>query len=95
MLELILRGSKLPSRGRGGRRNVKVADLSEPVRKALGRRYAELKNNLTNVKQDAKTAFKLVGEEDWRNTILKNYPILRNYPDLLEKINPYDVPSDS
>jgi hypothetical protein len=94
LLELIIRGNKLPSRGRGGRRNVKVADLSEPVRKALGRRYKELGDTLTNVKKDAKAAFKVLGESGWRDHILKGYPILKNHSDLIEKINPYDIPSD-
>jgi hypothetical protein len=95
MLELILRGSKLPSRGRGGRRNVKAADLSEPVRKALGRRYAELRNSLTNVKKDAKAAFEFAGESGWREHILKKYPIFNIYPNLLDAIDPYGLPDNS
>jgi hypothetical protein len=95
MLELIIRGNKLPSRGRGGRNNVKVADLPEAVKKALGRRYVELRDNLTNVKQDARAAFKFAGESGWREHFLKQYPIFNIYPDLLSEIDPYNIPDNS
>lgn len=95
MLELIIRGNKLPSRGRGGRNNIKVAGLPEPVKKALGRKYEELKAGLTNVKQDAKAAFKFAGESDWREHFLRQYPIFNIYPDLLSEIDPYNTPDNS
>jgi len=77
---------------RGGRNNVKVADLEEDIRKALGKRYVELRDNLKNIRRDAKSLISVV--DDWRASILRKYEIFNNYPDLLEKIDPYSVPGD-
>lgn len=99
MLELLIRGTELPlqlpSRGRGGRHNVKVADLPETIKKALGKKYVELRDSLTNVKQDAKAAYSMQGEEAWRESILKKYPIFKIYPELLDAIDPYRIPDNS
>jgi hypothetical protein len=78
----------------GGARNVKVANLPESVRQALGGRYVELRNTLTKLKGDAKTAYEFHGN-DWQQYILKKYPILERHLDLLNKINPYSALSDS
>lgn len=78
----------------GGKRYVKVADLSEGIRRALGSRYAELGESLTSIKQDAKAACAILGD-GWRNHILQKYPILGTHLDLLEEINPYREPNDS
>jgi hypothetical protein len=77
----------------GGARNIKVANQPEDIKRALGKRYLELKDSLTSVKQDAKAAAEYLGSE-WRNRILSNYPILKNHPDLVEEIDPHKVPSD-
>jgi hypothetical protein len=50
---------------RGGRRNVKVADRSDDIKRALGKRYVELREQLTNVRQLAK-----LSEKGWREAIL-------------------------
>jgi hypothetical protein len=92
-LDSLIRGNKLFPRGRGGRNNVKVADLPESVKKALGRKYVELKEVLTNVKQDAKAARKLL-KDDWSNSILTNYPILKQHEDFLKEIDPLASPSN-
>lgn len=78
----------------GGARYIKAANLPEDVKRALGKRYIELRDSLTNVKKDAKTALEYVGN-DWRNRILNKYPILENHPDLIEEINPYKPPNDA
>jgi hypothetical protein len=76
----------------GGRRNIKVADLPEDVKKALGKRYAELGEGLRPVRQDAKTLASTV--RDWKAFILAKHPILNSHPDLLEQIDPQAAPSD-
>lgn len=77
----------------GGARNVKVADLPEKVRVALGARYEVLRDALRNVKQDAKTFASAT--DDWLRLVLKKYPVLETHPDLLDQINPYPVPRDA
>jgi hypothetical protein len=84
----------LSSIGRGGRHNVKVADLPGHIKEALGKRYVELGSMLTNVKQDAKAAFAILSN-GWRSHILKTYPVLENHPDLVEEINPHSAPNDA
>ena len=71
---------------RGGRRNVKVANLPEEIRRALGRRYVELKDDLTTVRRDVQALIRL--NQDWRPAILKdpNYGVLKDHPDLLEDL---------
>lgn len=88
-----LKRALLPILPRGGRRKAKVAHLEEEVRKALGKRYTELRDCLTNVKRDAKV-FASAKNVDWRASILDKYDILKNHTDLLENIDPYSVPSD-
>jgi len=78
---------------RGGRHNVKVADLSEGVKRALGKRYEELRDGLTTVKRDAKAIASTI--PDWKPSILSKYPVLNAHPDLLNRTAPYDVPSDA
>lgn len=94
LLESIVIADRLPPGTWGGRHNVKVADLPEPTRSALGKRYKELGKDLTNVKQAAKAAFELNGE-GWRKHILKKYPVLKKHRDLLEAINVYGALNDA
>jgi hypothetical protein len=70
---------------RGGAHNVKVADLTEEIRKELGRRYVELLDILGSVKRDAQTLSSL--SDNWRELILKKYPLLKEHPDLIEGFN--------
>jgi hypothetical protein len=77
----------------GGARNVKVADLPKETRRALGKRYEELRDALRNMKQDAKTFASAT--DDWRRLVLNKYPILETHPDLLDQIDPYRVPRDA
>jgi hypothetical protein len=78
---------------RGGARNVKVSDKPQNIKEALGEEYVKLRDALTNVKQDAKVVSGIMGNE-WRTHILKKYPVLKNHPDLLERVDPYGVPSN-
>ena len=73
--------------------NVKVAALSETIKRSLGRRYQELRDNLTTVKRDAKAIASTTS--DWRPLILNKYPVLKAHPDLLERTAPYDAPKDA
>ena len=95
LLESIVIANRLPPGTWGGRHNVKVADLPRPTRKALGRRYVELKDSLTTVKQKAKKAYAISGERGWRKDVLKIFPVLKKHRDLLEAVNPYSIPNDS
>ena len=90
---LFLVSDRLVKGTRGGRRNVKVADLPEEVKSALGKRYLELKDDLTNVKREAKAIASTTS--DWRQLILNKYSILATQRDLLDQIDPYPVPRDA
>lgn len=78
---------------RGGAHNVKVADKPAHIRKALGKRYVELRDCLTNVRKDAKSLATFLGD-GWREQVLKKYPIFEKHLDLLEEIAPYREPSN-
>ncbi|MEN3333088.1 MAG: hypothetical protein V7641_2453 [Blastocatellia bacterium] len=84
---LLLISERMTKVMRGGRRNVKVADLPEEIRRALGKRYEELKDDLTTAKRDVQTLIRL--NQDWRSSILKDakYGVLKNHPDLLEDLH--------
>jgi hypothetical protein len=88
----LLAGPAKPSQG--GARNIKVAKLPEETRKALGKRYEELRDSLTKVRKDAKAAIEFSGD-NWRNKLLDKYPIFKVYPELLDEVDPYRAPSDS
>lgn len=78
---------------RGGRHHVKVANVSDEIKKTLGTRYVELRDSLTTVKR----AVKMIASptNDWRPFILDKYPVLRTHHDLLDRIDPYSIPSDA
>ncbi len=90
---LFLVSDRLVKSARGGRHNVKVADLTEEVKKALGKRYLGLKEGLTNVKREAKAIASTTS--NWQQLILSKYSILTTNPDLLDQINPHPVPRDA
>jgi hypothetical protein len=70
---------------RGGKRNVKVADLSEETRRALGKRYVELLNELKQIKKEAKILATF--NTAWQGKIVKKYQVLKNYADLIDGLD--------
>lgn len=77
----------------GGWRYARVPAMSDDTKKALGKRYVELKNSLKNVKLDVKAAYEIKGK-GWRKHILNKYPVLKNHRDLLEAVNVYAALDD-
>jgi hypothetical protein len=69
---------------RGGAHNVKVGDLPEGIRKALGERYIELKDILSSVKREAKTL--ALYNSDWGSALMQRYEVLRSHPDLIDRL---------
>jgi hypothetical protein len=78
---------------RGGARNVKVANLPEDIKEALGSRYVELKETFKSLKGDAKTFAS--ASNDWRTLILGKYPVMGQHPDLLKHIDPLYIPENA
>lgn len=81
------------SLGRGGRRNVKVASLSRETKKALGKRYEELRDGIRHIKHNAKVMASV--NNDWSLQIFEYYPVLSEHQDLLKHVDPYLVPEDA
>lgn len=93
LLESIVIAHRLPPGTWGGSCHIKVANLSKATRKALGKRYIELRDSLTKIKREIKVAYESDGE-GWRRHILRKYPVLKKHRDLLEALNLYNAPDD-
>ena len=69
---------------RGGAHNVKIGDLPEEIRRALGKRYNELKHSLSSIKREAKTL--ALYNTDWRSALMQRHDILRSHADLIDRL---------
>lgn len=69
----------------GGARYIKVADWPKEHLQKLGSEYAVLTDVLTTVKKDAKK-YHLKDARTWRSHLELDYPVLKDHPDILDKI---------
>ncbi|HET8670285.1 MAG TPA: hypothetical protein VFM05_06525, partial [Candidatus Saccharimonadales bacterium] len=81
---------------RGGANNIKVADLPEYILKRLGSKYIELNVELNELISRAKLYYRQ-NKKTWRDKLVIDYPILKDYPDILDKVDQscFGAPSDS
>lgn len=69
----------------GGARYIKIADWSVAQREKLGTEHENLKDTFKKIRKDCKKLY-AENKNTWRDHIEIDYPILKDYPDILEKM---------